>query len=92
MVVQAGLYEVTFGFFTEKKPNVQMYVNGDIVLSAAGHNQYTYQKSAGTFSKHNNNVMGLTGVEYVSLPQKCRVSFSYNGDGAAEGFFGMKKL
>jgi len=41
MVVQAGLYEVQFGFYTDRKPSIQMFVNGDIVLSASGLNQYT---------------------------------------------------
>ena len=29
-----GLYEVTFGFFTRRKPAVQLLINGEPVLSA----------------------------------------------------------
>lgn len=38
--VAPGLYEVSFGFFTRKKPSVQLLVNGEPVLSAVNSASY----------------------------------------------------
>jgi len=76
MVVQPGLYEVIFGFYTNHKPSVQMYVNGDIVISMNQSHNSTIQKNVGSFTKHDKKIAGLTHVEFIALPSKCRVSFS----------------
>jgi hypothetical protein len=31
-------------------------------------------------------------IDYISLPDKARLSVSYSGEEGAEGFFGIKKL
>ena len=45
--VAPGLYEVTFGFFTRKKPQVQLLVNGEPVLSAVNSASYAVHHSSG---------------------------------------------
>jgi hypothetical protein len=31
-------------------------------------------------------------IDYISLPEKARISVSYSGEEGADGFFGIKKL
>lgn len=72
MVHEDGLYELTFGFWSKKKmlfnyqhskkPAVQIYVNGEIAITA------TQQNPPGTpnknpVHKHNQNITGLTHIE-----------------------------
>ena len=38
------------------------------------------------------DVVGLTLIDFVSLPPRARVSISYSGEAAAEGFIGLRKL
>ena len=42
-----GLYEVSFGFYTRKKPSVQLLVNGEPVLSAVNSASYAVHHSSG---------------------------------------------
>lgn len=47
LVVCPGLYEITFGFFTRKKPTVQLHVNGEPVMSAVNSSSYVLHHSSG---------------------------------------------
>ena len=42
-----GLYEVSFGFFTRRKPTVTLLVNGEPVLSAINSASYAVHHSSG---------------------------------------------
>jgi len=94
--VAPGLYEVTFGFFTRKKPSVQLLVNGEPVLSAVNSASYAVHHSSGRLAAVGphpaGNVTGLTLVDYVALPPKARISCSYQGEEGGEGFIGLRKL
>lgn len=37
------------------------------------------------------NLAGVTFVEFVALPDKCRLSVTYTGE-PGEGFLGLRKL
>lgn len=91
-----GLYEVTFGFFTRKKPSVQLLVNGEPVLSAINSASYAVHHSSGRLAAVGphpaGNVTGLTLIDYLALPPQARVSCSYQGEDGGEGFLGLRKM
>lgn len=94
--VAPGLYEVTFGFFTRKKPTVQLLVNGEPVLSAVNSASYAVHHSSGRLAAVGphpaGNVTGLTLIDYLALPPKARISCSYQGEEGGEGFMGLRKM
>jgi len=93
LVVLPGLYEVHMAFFSKKKPIVQLLVNGEVVLNAVSQPNYLTTSGFKTsLSKHNCNVTGLCVNDFLALPSKCRVSFTYQGEASAEGFFDLRKL
>ena len=106
LTVAPGLYEITFGFYSAKKPTVQVLVNGETILSAVNSSSYVIHHSSGKFKggaavasgagsigkQHNGNLTGLTLIDFIALPAKARVSLSYSGEPGAEGFFGLRKL
>lgn len=104
LTVAPGLYEVSFGFYSNgKKPTVQLLVNGETILSAVNSSSYVIHHSSGKFKggavasglsgkQISSNMTGLTLVDFVALPAKARVSISYSGEPGAEGFFGLRKL
>ena len=94
--VAPGLYEVTFGYYTRKKPSVQLLVNGEPVLSAVNSASYAVHHSSGRLAAVGphpaGNVTGLTLSDYLALPPKARISCSYQGEEGGEGFLGLRKL
>ena len=91
-----GLYEVTFGFFTRKKPAVQLLVNGEPVVSAVNSASYAVHHSSGRLSAVGphpaGNITGLTLIDFLALPPKARVSVTYQGEEGGEGFIGLRKM
>mmetsp|Transcript_29692 Transcript_29692/g.95427 ORF Transcript_29692/g.95427 Transcript_29692/m.95427 type:complete len:501 (+) Transcript_29692:516-2018(+) len=91
-----GLYEVTFGFFTRKKPSVQLLINGEPVLAAVNSASYVVHHSSGRLTSVGRhpagNVTGLTMVDFLALPPKARVALTYSGEEGGEGFLGLRKL
>ena len=106
LTVAPGLYEISFGFYSSKKPTVQVLVNGETILSAVNSSSYVIHHASGKFKggavassagnnggKHaNGNLTGLTLVDFIALPAKARVSISYSGEHGAKGFFALRKL
>lgn len=96
ITVAPGLYEVNFGFFTRRKPSVQLMVNGEPVLAAMNSASYVVHHSSGrltTVARHPaGNVTGLTLVDFLALPPNARVAVTYSGEDNGEGFLGLKKL
>ena len=96
MTVAPGLYEVIFGFYSKKKPAVQLLVNGEPLLSAVNSSSYVVHHSSGKLKssgKHKEgNIGGLTLIDFVALPARARISVSFSGESAAEGFIGLRKL
>ncbi|KAJ3293193.1 hypothetical protein HDU76_007076 [Blyttiomyces sp. JEL0837] len=46
-IVEGGLYEISFAFFTKCKPSIQLVVNGESVLSAINAPTYVVHHSSG---------------------------------------------
>jgi len=67
MVVSAGLYEISMGFYADKKPTVQILVNGEPIMSAVNSASYVIHHSSGklkSLGKHTNG--NITGI-YISF-------------------------
>ena len=47
LTVVPGLYEISFGFYSGKKPTVQVLVNGETILSAVNSSSYVIHHSSG---------------------------------------------
>ena len=86
VAVAAGLYEVSYGFFCWKKPEVQLLVNGDVILQGGK----TKLKSWGRNPA--GNVSGLTNIEYLALPRNARISMTYHGELGSEAFLSLRKI
>ena len=87
LAIAPGLYEVVLGFFSRKRPVIQLLVNGEAVLSEGGQG---YPKQ---ILRHSSgNIAGLTLQEFIALPARSRVSVTYSGETGAEGFIGLRKL
>jgi hypothetical protein len=87
---------VSFGFFSRKKPTVQLLVNGEPVLSAVNSASYAVHHSSGRLAAvgpHSaGNVTGLTLLDFVALPPNAKVACTYQGEDGAEGFLGLRKM
>ena len=84
----AGLYKVEIGFFSDKKPAVQILVNGEVVISSITNSNFVTRGKKGV----NGNCSGVTLTDFVLLGDKSRISISYSGDEGAIGFLGLKKM
>ena len=96
IINEGGLYEINMGFYADKKPMVQIMVNGEVVISAINSNSFVIHQSPGGRMKGTGktsfgNVTGLTMVDFIFLPDKAKLSISYTGEKGV-GFLGLKKL
>lgn len=93
-VLEPGIYELSFGFFTRSKPTVQVIVNGEAVMSAINNSAYVTHHSSGRLTTTGSSgiVTGLTGLEFLSLPSRSKVSIRCSSDEKAEGFMSLKRL
>mmetsp|Transcript_2104 Transcript_2104/g.6253 ORF Transcript_2104/g.6253 Transcript_2104/m.6253 type:complete len:243 (-) Transcript_2104:202-930(-) len=96
LVVVPGLYEVTFGFFSRRKPTVQLLVDGEPVLAAVNSASYSLHQSSGRLTsvgQHSaGSITGLTLIDFLALPPRAKLSVVYNGEDPGEGFLSLKKL
>ena len=95
-IKEGGLYEIKMGFFADKKPMIQILVNGEVIISAINSNSYVIHQSPGGRMKGTGktsfgNVTGLTLVDFILLPDNAKISVSYTGEKGI-GFLGIKKL
>lgn len=93
MTVAPGLYEITFGFYSKKKPTIQLLVNGEPCINSASLvSHHTTGKLKSTSKHKEGSITGLTLIEFVALPARARISISFSGETIAEGFLGLRKL
>ena len=95
-IKEGGLYEVKMGFYADKKPMIQILINGEVMISAINSNSYVIHQSPGGRMKGTGkasfgNVTGLTLVDFILLPDNAKLSISYTGE-TGIGFLGLKKL
>jgi hypothetical protein len=77
-----GLYEVTWGFYSKKKPSVELLVNSEPVLS-------TLVRKA---TSANSKVSGQTCIDFLTLPAKARIAVTVTSPTPCEGFLSLRKL
>ena len=90
VINEEGLYELNFGFFSDKKPNVQILVNGEIIINSQNNNNNNLLLNNNNISSRK-NITGLSVIEFIMLPKQSKLSVCYNG-GIGIGFVGLKKL
>jgi hypothetical protein len=96
--VTPGLYEVSFGFFCQKKPTIQLHVNGEPILSAVNSSSYVVHHSSGRMTgvgRHSaGHITGLTLLDFLALPERAKIALSFTGDLSShvEGFLNIRKL
>ena len=95
-IKEGGLYQILMGFFADKKPMIQILVNGEVIISAINSNSYVIHQSPGGRMKGTGktsfgNVTGLTLVDFILLPDNAKISVSYTGEKGI-GFLELKKL
>ena len=105
LIKQGGIYEIIFGFYGyNKKPNIQILVNNEIILSNSNKNNKSLYENGGHsltgFYKSNKNIAinggfrnitGITLIDYIYLENNSKLSVFYNGD-TARGFLSIKKI
>ena len=85
MVNEEGLYELNIGLYSDKKPSIQVLVNGEIIINS--------QKNKKLIGKNeeSNDIIGLSIIEFVMMKKESKISVLFYG-GKGSGFIGLKKL
>ncbi|KAJ3216583.1 hypothetical protein HDU67_009278 [Dinochytrium kinnereticum] len=99
-VAEAGLYEITFAFFTKSRPSIQLVVNGESVLSAINSPTYVVHHGSGFVSDGDGkiepgSVTGLSLIDFIALPAKSTIALHYHynkKNQPCHGFLGLKRL
>ena len=89
LVNEDGLYELNIGFFSDKKPSIQVLVNGEIIINSQKNN--TMNKKVLGKTGESNDMLGLSIIEFVMLKKESKISVLFYG-GKGNGFIGLKKL
>ena len=93
LVVSPGIYQFTIGFYSNKKPTVQLLINGEPTFSAINSNSYILNHNGGKLkSSKNPTITGLTLCDYITIPERSRLAISYSCEETGEGFLSLKKL
>ena len=96
ITVAPGLYEICLGFYSKKRPQVTVHVNGEAVMTLMNESNkvevHSSERIRDVGSHPNGNITGLTLLDYFSLPPRARINLVYDGDYKVEGFFARKKL
>jgi hypothetical protein len=48
--------------------------------------------SAGNITGFELIILGLTLIDFIVLPARARLSFTFTGESGGEGFFGLRRL
>ena len=89
LINEEGLYELNLGFYSEKKPSIQVVVNGEIIINSQNNN--TVNKKIIGKNGEVNNIIGLSILEFIMVKKQSKISVLFYG-GKGTGFIGLKKL
>lgn len=91
---EGGLYHTVFGFYSDKKPVVQLLVNGDVIITS--NSVLSSNNASGKLKNISKSswgkIVGLTNSDYLLYPDNAKISISYSGDDGAIGFLSLKKI
>ena len=100
-VARAGLYQVSFAVFSQRRPEVSLLVNGAPVLAAVNSASYVTHHSSGRLGApaggHPDGLItGVSGIDFLALPPRSRVGLAVRAGGAkggtGEAFLALRKL
>ena len=98
MINEGGLYELIFGFYSDKKPNIQILINGEIIFNSQTNNSNSLLNNSNSLTNRkiigtnlNGNITGISVIEFINLQNQSKLSVCYSG-GFGTGFIGLKKL
>ena len=105
-VQEAGIYEITFAFFSKTKPTLHLIINDDSVMSAIHSPSYVVHhaeassmaQAGGLISAHpadnktSPSVTGCSLIDFLSLPARSTVAIHFFGKSRATGFLGLRRL
>ena len=70
------------GFYSKKKPTIQLLVNNQPILTAVNSSSYVIHHSSGKLkdTKHPlGTITGITIFDFIMIPSNCSIAISYNG-------------
>ena len=104
LIKQSGVYQIIFGFYSNnKKPNIQIIVNNEVIISNSNKtnngNQSLTVTNSGFYKANKNiainggfrNTTGITLVDYINLENNSKLGVFYNGE-IGKGFISIKKI
>ena len=94
--VAPGLYQLIFGFYSKKEPTIQVFLNGEPLMTInppQSIKTYNKENVVSNTAKHSaGNVTGLTHTDFIALPARARLALMYAGEAYGEGFVCLRKL
>ena len=92
-VTKGGIYQVILGFYSNKKPTIQIIVNSEMIINANNNFNNNVNKN-NNFNTNNKKVKKMTGlslIDFIILQDNSKIAVTYNGE-EGFGFIGLKKL
>ena len=89
LIKEEGLYELNLGFYSEKRPSIQVVVNGEIIINSQNNN--VVNKKIMGKSGDVNSLKALSIIEFIMVKKESKISVIFYG-GKGSGFIGLKKL
>ena len=89
LIKEEGLYELNLGFYSEKRPSIQVVVNGEIIINSQNNN--VVNKKIMGKSGDVNSLKALSIIEFIMVKKESKISVILYG-GKGSGFIGLKKL
>ena len=90
LVNEEGLYELNLGFYSDKRPSIQVLVNGEIIINSQNNNNTLNKKIIGK-NGDINSIIGISIIEFIMLKKQSKISVLFYG-GKGHGFIGLKKI
>ena len=95
IVKKKGIYMINLGFFMKKNAFIQLYINGQMILSKNKNeieNEFNDNKNKIYENKIEENITGLNVNELLFLQEKSRITVSYDGNNDVKGIMLLKML
>ena len=89
LIKEEGLYELNLGFYSEKRPSIQVVENGEIIINSQNNN--VVNKKIMGKSGDVNSLKALSIIEFIMVKKESKISVIFYG-GKGSGFIGLKKL
>ena len=91
-----GIYNIVLGIYSLNDPTIDVYVNGENILTKNKKDLIKHELNDNTYELLNKEKIyfhyGLTLNEFLYLNEKSRLSILYNGDKNVSGFLSIKKI